>query len=1736
MFIFILFLMFTETSCDICPTGKYSTGNGQCLECSSGQYTNTTGAQTCAACTQGQYQPETAGTNCSLCPIGWFSDDPVAPDNSQLISPNIRCNPCPMGQYQPQMGQSDCDTCPVFHTTNTYGSSAKSNCTECGFGDSVTQGVCHHCSAGQYEYKHKCINCTAGRYGSQCKECPKGFSSGIGVAACQECSTGRYSDIEGLASPCKECSGDHSPFSCSVCPAGQHKINGKSQCQECPAGKWSLSGEQGACQECLAGQYQDQPGKTSCKECPEGWSQSQVLSQAQVLINICTECSAGYSQSERGQDNCQTCPIGYYATDMGNTDCLACQEGHTTRMVGATTNNQCYPCPPGYFQPTGKGTCNTCQEGQFQDQSGKTMCKGCGPNELSSSGSDTADDCFSTKGLRTYVFGMRPDSKPPQKYTKKCEIRPNMVMLCPTCACDDDSRNGFWDGPICNECRRGFATTSCTTKCPAYDGIHDSTMCNGNGDCWYGKNGNGLCYCGGKSNIDPTVNNAVVDVRFCPKGQICSGYGIHKQEKTRFLPVYYIMKYRQYSVFVLQLDKMTPGRGHMWFKRFPPGEAYKNTCSTCISGYDNEDSVMTEVGYWDKDESYKIFLPKIQVKNGFNGENCQYECALCLGLKGNCNNVPHPYLSSYALRSNSNVKVLIPETICKCGQGRDPENMCCPYGFQPYIYFGKRPTDAGKEEFTHLPFITDIKKFHTSDYWTDMDLWLQNEPSYPTPYYEPADGKINVSSGSSISSAAFKTTGPYNHHIFYGTEKQMCMACPGLFGKGVTDGTNPIETHESAQRIWWNRRDAGPRKCNSIGVCDFYTNKTVNFFGELGRDRLTSPTDSVNATKDRFDTCFTYTKDDVQTFGLFVTQEYTNGEDPFLGGLCPFGHFCTEFNSIGYKEACPPGYYQPEQSQTRTEPSSMCSNTTAVNTPGCTRNRGKLSNTDYVDNICKRCPRNSYASRGARECTECPSGKVKKVSGALVRPRSLDTFRIENIPTWSRFKGDIPWYYIPDELGREETDCATVPRGIIHVPSMNKLMTYKNPAFLPVLPCPFAFTSEPGTFTFQREDDNLEKIVNMITPGIPAIVAPYAIMKNDDQDRDFTTFIRRYCRKCPEDSVTGPAFSMCTTCRANRAKTYLKEAIQKMIDGDGTQLNNVLLTQTTFSGETSNCIVREGETLKFTDVSMTGPASLSECILKCSTDVELQYVRIDFENNKCQCAFQAAGQCTNGSPGTYKFEYYSIENHDWNQSLPLCVACQPGQFRPDIVAMDQAPGCRKCDAGDYQDDSGQTRCKQCAVGRYSALAAIQCIDCPYGYVQPQAGQSTCEECAKGKYDNTSTSPDICYTCPDGQYQPKAGQTVCLDCPAGFYSDGRKDSEIVSAIEKCKRCPDGQHQLKKGQRRCFGCLAGYQLDGLKCICPKGHGPGTDVVGCWPCPQNTYADEVGKGCASKHGCTTGSPGTTFDYYFYRNNVGVGVRLYVGTELELVADTSNCVKLYTEILKFTDITADDGRDCYKKCSSGFKYSRYSTGKKKCQCASSCDGQCKNCPIGKYTQQTGLTALKDCAPCPIDTYADQVGKGCKGCPIGKYTDHFDFDGAQQTGLTSLKDCWPCPINTYADQVGKGCKGCPIGKYTDHFDSHGAQQTGQTSCGPCPINTYADQVGKGCKGCPIGKYTDHFDLHGAQQTGQTSCGLCPINTYADQVGKGCKSCPPGEHTQKTGLTSNECECDKKCGDTCCAL
>ncbi len=796
--------------CEKCPTGYHSVENRiECLECPSGFVVSDT---SCSACQKGHYQHD-----------------------------NI-CKACPRGYYQNKTGVTNCKSCETFEMTTSTGSIEKSSCKECSSQYViVVKGSCDVCPFGHYYDEtygthtiDNCKICPSGWETSStktCKKCLKNYYS-ENTGQCKICPQGFSTENEG-SSICSHCQGTECSGSC---PYGQYKEIG-SNCKKCPSGYVSLGGYQRTCSMCSVGRYQHNIGQQICIECPPGKYSEKGGN------DICHSCPTGQYQHLSQQGGCLDCAIGQYTQTVGQTECQTCIQGKYTNTIRTNSSNFCIDCPKGWLGIV-DGTCAQCPEGTWQNETGKIVCNICNTTglPLSPPQSISSEQCFDGSGLVTYVFDMDDDSKEAQTYETGCEIRPNMVLYCPSCTCNNDARNGYWDGPVCDECRRGFAggrVGKCLIKCPGYDGIHDSTMCGGLGKCWYGKYGSGECLCGGKNMLDVSSQNIVVDVKTCPVGRKCPGYGPDIMKTTQYKPFYYLLEYREYSVFVLQLNQYTPRRGHMWFQRYSPQNIYENVCSSCVGKYDSTE--YTRVGYFNSKDEYKMFDIDLQVKNGFHGENCQYECATCLN-NGRCLNTPHPFYYSYeyeSVRPELYHPVFIPKTQCICSASIfDSDAMCCPYGFEPYVYFGKRNV-VPYFEFSALPLITEVND-NVREYWLDDDLWLQNK--YPK-YKEPYDGQMFVSNinkkyqngdNLGIISVDYKKFGPYNKHTFYGTEKELCRACPGLFGKGVVSRSTKITTEEEAEQYWWDSSAAG-RKCNNLGVCDFYgqrNEKNVLFMGE----------------------------------------------------------------------------------------------------------------------------------------------------------------------------------------------------------------------------------------------------------------------------------------------------------------------------------------------------------------------------------------------------------------------------------------------------------------------------------------------------------------------------------------------------------------------------------------------------------------------------------------------------------------------------------------------------------------------------------------------------------------------------------------------------------------------------------------------------------------------------------------------------------------------------------------
>jgi hypothetical protein len=106
-----------------------------------------------------------------------------------------------------------------------------------------------------------------------------------------------------------------------------------------------------------------------------------------------------------------------------------------------------------------------------------------------------------------------------------------------------------------------------------------------------------------------------------------------------------------------------------------------------------------------------------------------------------------------------------------------------------------------------------------------------------------------------------------------------------------------------------------------------------------------------------------------------------------------------------------------------------------------------------------------------------------------------------------------------------------------------------------------------------------------------------------------------------------------------------------------------------------------------------------------------------------------------------------------------------------------------CAAGKYQDDVGESECKDCESGRY----------------QPNTNATTCLVAEAGT--TTQNRPwEYPAECGPGTYQPYNGSTICDDCPEGFVAPHNKST-------KCDECTPG-HACPSVKSAPIPCDVGY----------------------------------------------------------------------------------------------------------------------------------------------------------------------------------------------------------------------------------------------------------------------------------------------------------------------------------------
>jgi hypothetical protein len=343
-----------QTPCSACPERSSASS---CITCNSSTecacdagYTSLNGNQ-CTSCFHGTYKSIVGNGLCIECPTGKYSDE--------LTGIHTLCVDCGRGYYQDQIGQTSCIACPVATFSDVaYGSTT---CVMC----PADSGM--NCAVGPDQFAQQFTGCTDlshcrcnnGYYGpnnTACTPCPLGSGDKCGdelvlgcptVESCA-CNGGHY----GVAGyECTICP-DDSTESCiwDICTSLQHCYGG------CNAGQYGLGYAwnvwfNGGCSDCptnsgenclgVPGSICANPGDCRCNTGYVGPSGGPCVSNS-VVSSV---CDPGYASPDGGE--CTACAAGKYKETTGSVACAECPVNSGAVCVGCTALADC-DCDAGF--------------------------------------------------------------------------------------------------------------------------------------------------------------------------------------------------------------------------------------------------------------------------------------------------------------------------------------------------------------------------------------------------------------------------------------------------------------------------------------------------------------------------------------------------------------------------------------------------------------------------------------------------------------------------------------------------------------------------------------------------------------------------------------------------------------------------------------------------------------------------------------------------------------------------------------------------------------------------------------------------------------------------------------------------------------------------------------------------------------------------------------------------------------------------------------------------------------------------------------------------------------------------------------------------------------------------------------------------------------------------------------------------------------------------------------------
>lgn len=234
------------------------------------------------------------------------------------------------------------------------------------------------------------------------------------------------------------------------------------------------------------------------------------------------------------------------------------------------------------------------------------------------------------------------------------------------------------------------------------------------------------------------------------------------------------------------------------------------------------------------------------------------------------------------------------------------------------------------------------------------------------------------------------------------------------------------------------------------------------------------------------------------------------------------------------------------------------------------------------------------------------------------------------------------------------------------------------------------------------------------------------------------------------------------------------------------------------------------------------------------------------------------------------------------------LSCAAGKYRVNLSTSE----CKNCPAGFYctggdalpvgcaagtassTGASSSANCASCSSGKYCPGASAA-IDCPNGQYQNQGGQTYCKEIPMGYRQNgaggvlqcgakqyRSLTNYVCAASSNIQYADNAAGQAVRTCPKGYSLDANQltcalcgANKICDGTSTIKTCTSGQSSAPGASSSCITFPTKYAYSGNNVNTLKLCGAGQYYNGgsCAPCPSGKSCEDP---LANPSDCSTDS----------------------------------------------------------------------------------------------------------------------------------------------------------------------------------------------------------------------------------------------------------------------------------------